>query len=158
MASTQKQRASATGGKAGSTRPPTNVTLKPPAAVSAGSAAPAGAGVALPLRQPLERALDAFTHELRAALDHSAAESTALRAELKALRAELDALRQRYAAHTHAYTHTQTGGGGQQWIELRFLQSYIDAENSGYKNYGIWARGKSTSDLPAEQPTSGPSA
>jgi hypothetical protein len=158
MDNTRKQRASAAGGKVGSTRPPSSATLKPPAAVSAGSASAAGAGIAVPLRPPLEKALDAFNRELRAALDHNAAECAELRAEMKALRAELDALRQRYAAHTHTYARAQTGGGGHQWIELRFLQSYIDGKHPGYQQYGIWVRGQSTSDLPAEQPTSVPSA
>jgi hypothetical protein len=51
----------------------------------------------------------------------------------------------------------QAGGGGHQWIELRFLQGYIDGEHAGYTKYGIWAHGKSSSDGPSEVATSGPS-
>jgi hypothetical protein len=50
------------------------------------------------------------------------------------------------------------GAGGHQWIELRFLQDYIDGDKQGYTQYGIWAHGKSGSDQPAEQSTSGPSS
>jgi hypothetical protein len=112
-----------------------------------------------PLRRPpLEAALDAFTRELRGALGRATAETTTLRGEVAAIRAELQQLRQRHDAHTHNYLGTSSGGGGQQWIELRFLQSYIDGEQPGYKNYGIWARGKSTTSAPPEYQTSGPSA
>jgi hypothetical protein len=140
--------------QAASSRPPTTSTVKPP---SAGAATAAAAGALATARPPLEKALDSFTKELRAALDRGTAETAALRTEVKALRAELDALRQRHAAHTHTYTYAQMGGGGHHWIELRFLQGYIDGEHPGFKNYGLWAHGQSTADGPAEQPTSGPS-
>ncbi len=137
------------------TRPPTTTAVKPPAtAVSAGSSA----GIAqVPLGPPLEKALDAFSRELRAALELAAADTSALRTEVKALRAELEQLRQRHDVHTHSYQRAQTGGGAHQRIELRFLQGYIDGEDPGYTHYGIWARGQSTPDLPPDQATSGPS-
>lgn len=141
--------------KPAATSPAVSAVKPPSAGVSTGVGVGSGA---LPLRPPLERALDSFTRELRAALDRGVAETAALRAELAALRTEVQQLRQRYEAHTHTYERTTMGGGGHQWIELRFLQGYIDAENPGYEKYGIWARGKSTSDLPPEHPTSGPSA
>jgi hypothetical protein len=111
----------------------------------------------VPLRPPLEKALDAFSRELRAALDRAAADTSALRTEVKSLRTELEQLRKRHDAHTHSYQRTQTGGGGRAWIELRFLQGYIDGEHPGFNQYGIWAHGQSTSDQPADQATSGPS-
>lgn len=43
------------------------------------------------------------------------------------------------------------------WIELRFQQDYIDVQYSGFKNYGIWAHGKSTADGSPERSTTGPS-
>jgi hypothetical protein len=142
-----------------SARPPSSATVKPPsAAASTASAAGIGQTPQLALRPPLEKALDSFSEELRAALDRAAADTTALRAEVSALRAELDQLRQRHAAHTHTYQRTLGGAGGHQWIELRFLQDYIDGEKQGYTQYGIWAHGKSGSDQPAEQSTSGPSS
>jgi hypothetical protein len=141
------------------TRPSLSTTIKPPAvAPAAGSAAVIGQTPQQALRPPLEKALDAFTRELRAALDRAATDSAALRAEVNALRAELEQLRQRHASHTHSYQLAHIGAGGHQWIELRFLQGYIDGEHPGYTKYGLWAHGKSTSDLPAERATSGPSA
>lgn len=107
---------------------------------------------------PLEAALGAFTRELRKALDRSTADIAALRAELTQTRTELSQLRQRYEAHSHKHQLTSTGGGGNQWIELRHLQGYIDAEQAGYTKYGFWARGKSTPDSPPEAQTGGPSA
>lgn len=157
MATTPPKRAAKSVSKATTTRPPTSSSAKPTSATAAAGSAVVGQAGQVAVRPPLEKALDAFTRELRAALDRSAAESAALRAELSTLRAEVDDLRQRHAAHTHTYTSTQMGGGGHQWIELRFLQGYIDGEKPGYTNYGIWARGKSTSDVPADRPTSGPS-
>jgi hypothetical protein len=108
-------------------------------------------------RPPLEAALDAFTRELRKALDRSSADIVALRAELTQVRTELAQLRQRYESHSHTHKMTSTGGGGHQWIELRFLQGYIDGENEGFKKYGIWARGKSSDDTPPDAQTGGPS-
>jgi len=143
------------GAKAAAARPLTTSAVKPPAtAVSAANSA----GIPqVPLRPPLERALDTFSRELRAALDRAAADTSALRTEVNTLRAELKQLRQRHDAHTHTYQRTQMGGGGHQWIELPFLQGFIDGEHPGYTKYGIWAREQSTSDQPADQPTSGPS-
>lgn len=144
--------AKATAPKAASSRPPTSSTVTPPSAAAA-----TAAGTLATPRPPLEKALDSFGKELRAALDRGTAEAAALRAEVKALRAELDALRQRHAAHTHSYTSTQMGGGGHHWIELRFLQAYLDGEHPGLNQHGFWVHGQSTSDGPAEKPTSGPS-
>jgi hypothetical protein len=145
--------------KATTTRPSPSTTIKPPAVVSAASSATViGQTAQQALRPPLEKALDAFTRELRSALDRAAADRAALRAEVNALRAELEQLRQRHASHTHSYQLGHIGAGGHQWIELRFLQGYIDGEHPGFTKWGLWAHGKSTSDQPAEQATSGPSA
>jgi YD repeat-containing protein len=121
------------------------------------SAASASATTAL-RRPPLEAALDTFTRELRAALDRASTDITALRAELAQARTELGQLRQRYDAHSHLYQKTSTGGGAHQWIELRFLQSYIDGENQSFKKYGFWVRAKSSDDTPPELQTGKPSA
>jgi hypothetical protein len=141
MDSTRKKRASQVG---------TTTTV-------AATAINAAAATAL-RRPPLEKALDAFTRELRRALDRATADIAALRAELTLARTELAQLRQRYEAHSHLYQKTSTGGGGHQWIELRFLQSYIDGDNEGFKKYGFWVRAKSTDDTPPELQTGGPSA
>ncbi len=130
------------------------VSVKPPSVAVSAGAGP----VHLAARPPIEAALDAFARELRAALDRAVADVAAVRAEAAALRAELAQLRQRYEAHTHTYERSTMGGGGHQWIELRFLQGYIDSEQSAFKNFGIWSHGKSTSDTPPEQQTTGPSA
>ncbi len=126
------------------------------AATSAASAAPAASAglvtqAALPLRPPLQAALDDFARELRKALDKA-------QADIAALRAELTQLRQRHESHHHGYERPTAGGGGHQWVELRFLQGYIDGEVAGFQKYGFWAHGKSTSDAPLEQLTTGPSA
>lgn len=160
MVSTPRKRAAAGGARATATRPTTATgSVKPPVAssTSAASSATLAQAPQLAVRPPLEKALDSFTRELRAALDLGKTEAAALRAEMKALRAELDALRQRYEAHSHRYAQPSTGGGGGQWIELRFLQSYIDGDYPGYNKYGFWARGQSGSDGPSETATSGPS-
>lgn len=154
-----------------SKQPPTararKTTLRPPAtssgripatsagavAVAPGTGAAAGIGASpqLTLRPPLEAALDAFTRELRAALDKAGA-------DIAALRAEVTQLRQRFESHTHSYEKTAIGGGGHHWIELRFLQGYIDGEHPGHTKYGIWAHGKSTPDGSPTHQTTGPSA
>lgn len=144
-------------------RPGTSSSGRIPTTAGAASAPSAGlsAGIgSTPLmpRPPLEAALADFTRELRSALDQASADIAALRTEQTQLRAELTQLRQRYDAHTHVYQLPSFGGGGHQWIELRFLQSYIDGEHPGHKKYGIWAHGQSTPDSPPELPTSGPSA
>lgn len=127
-------------------------------AAAAGSTAVSAAAATTVRRPPLEAALDDFTRELRKALDRSTADIAALRTELTQTRTELTQLRQRYEAHSHKHQMTSTGGGGNQWIELRHLQGYIDAEQAGYTKYGFWARGKSTPDSPPEAQTGGPSA
>jgi hypothetical protein len=129
-----------------------------PAAGSTTTAVKPPTVAVLPLRPPLEAALDAFARELRAALDRAAADTAALRAEVVKLRTEATQLRQRYESHTHTYQRLTTGGGGQHWIELRFMQGYLDGEHPGFNSYGIWAHGKSTSDLGPDQQTTAPSS
>lgn len=146
MEATPTKRAARSSGRATVTAPLTSAATPP-----------AGTASAVLRRPPLETALDAFTRELRKALDRSTADIAALRAELTQTRAELAQLRQRYEAHTHKHQLTTTGGGGNQWIELRHLQGYIDGEHEGFKKYGFWARGKSAPDAPPESQTGGPS-
>lgn len=143
MESTRRKRAAQQAG----------TTASPVTAVAASSLA----ATAL-RRPPLEAALDAFTRELRVVLDRSSADVAALRAELAQARSELAQLRQRYDAHSHIYQKTSTGGGAHPWIELRFLQSFIDGDNASFKKYGFWVRAKSSDDTPPEVQTGKPSA
>jgi hypothetical protein len=159
MATSSKGRATPVARKStAKTRAAVSTPSRLPAAGSTTTTAVKPPTVAVvPLRPPLEAALDAFARELRAALDRAAADTAALRAEVATLRTEATQLRQRYESHTHTYQRLTTGGGAQHWIELRFLQSYIDGEHAGFKNYGIWTRGKSTPDVGPDHQTTGPS-
>lgn len=149
-------------GSAALTARKTRVGVKPsavrvPAGASAASSnkpsttgVAGNAGATLPLRPPLEAALDAFARELRGALERSTA-------ELAALRTELAALRQRYEKHSHDYQWPALGSNGTQWIELRFLQSYLDGKHPGYNKWGVFAHGSSASGV-SSKTTTGPSA
>jgi hypothetical protein len=94
------------------------------AAVAARPAAIGARAPRIPLKPPLESALDAFAREERA---------------------ELAALRQRYDAHTHSYAG-YPGGGGLLWLGLGLLRNYLDDDDTHLDDHGIFWRGQSNSE------------
>jgi hypothetical protein len=91
-----------------------------------------------PLRTPLERLVDELSEAVAA------------------LQAELAALRQRYGSHTHDYSQPMVGANGHHWVQMRFLNNYIDGEYPQFGNWGFWIHGASTPAQPPHHETGGP--
>ena len=121
------------------------VIQRPSATASAVAVRPATVG-SIPLRPPLERSLDGFAGELRKALD-------AANAAIEALRAEVAQLRARHDQHTHTYSASAPGSGGNFWVELRFLKNHIEGKFPDLDTYKILTRESSN---PGGDHTTGP--
>jgi hypothetical protein len=100
---------------------------------------------------PLERALYQFIQELRNELASTQTQAQALQSQVAALQSELASLKTRYEAHSHTYTRTVTGSGGNLWFDLGSLKHYIDEDKEKFDNWGVYFReGGSTGNAPEE--------
>ena len=124
------------------------LTRVPSTASSRVPVRPASVGTLPPLRlrPSLERSLDVFAGELRDALD-------AANAAIEALSAEVAQLRARHDQHTHTYSASAPGSGGNFWVELRFLKNHLEGKHPQLDTYKILTRESSN---PGGDHTTGP--